>query len=154
MCMRYSILVWLTDTLGLILPACSAVMVVEARAGEDWMVFHDTPGMPSTSKATTSSSSSSSSPSGHSASSSQPAQQQKEWRQPVLQPYYDACSSWWTQTVTAALQPEVVKAVAAAAGRYGHILWPEVAHAPGLQLTQQILSSPLAAGWGGKVRAQ
>jgi dethiobiotin synthetase/adenosylmethionine--8-amino-7-oxononanoate aminotransferase len=116
------------------------------------MVFHDAPNASSTNNASSSSSSS-----GHAASTSQSQQQQQQQQEelskPVLQPYYDACSSWWTQTVGPALQPEVVKAVAAAAGRYGHILWPEVAHAPGLQLTQQILSSPLAAGWGAKVGA-
>lgn len=44
-----------------------------------------------------------------------------------LAPLHDAASSWWTQTAAAAdLQVEVTRAVAAAAARYMHVMWPQV----------------------------
>ena len=49
------------------------------------------------------------------------------------------------------LQQEVVKAVGYGLGRYGHVLWPEVVHGPGLKLTEMILEGPLADGWGSRV---
>jgi dethiobiotin synthetase/adenosylmethionine--8-amino-7-oxononanoate aminotransferase len=64
---------------------------------------------------------------------------------------YDSASSWWTQTCNSNLQTEVTRAVAAAAGRYMHVLWPEVAHEPGLELTKKILSGPLGKGWASRV---
>jgi dethiobiotin synthetase/adenosylmethionine--8-amino-7-oxononanoate aminotransferase len=45
----------------------------------------------------------------------------------VLTPLHDAASSWWTQTAASPqLQLEVCRAVAAAAGRYMHVMWPQV----------------------------
>lgn len=43
---------------------------------------------------------------------------------PSLRPHYDACSSWWTQTMRGDLQVEVTRAVAHAAGRYMHVMFP------------------------------
>lgn len=49
------------------------------------------------------------------------------------------------------LQIEVTRAVASAAGRYMHVMWPEVVHEPGLKLAQQLLYSPLGKGWASRV---
>jgi dethiobiotin synthetase/adenosylmethionine--8-amino-7-oxononanoate aminotransferase len=46
---------------------------------------------------------------------------------PVLSHLHDAASSWWTQTAASSqLQLEVARSVAAAAGRYMHVMWPQV----------------------------
>jgi hypothetical protein len=94
------------------LPACCReVTVVEGRAGEDWMVYRDNTRGSSSSDTTSSSSTS------ESRSSSGP----------VLAHLHDAASSWWTQTAASSqLQLEVARAVAAAAGRYMHVMWPQV----------------------------
>jgi hypothetical protein len=55
---------------------------------------------------------------------------------PVLAHLHDAASSWWTQTAASSQQQlEVVRAVAAAAGRYMHVMWPQVG-TTGLQSSQ------------------
>lgn len=103
-----------------------AVTVVDARAGEDWHVYR---GPASTSDSTSAAASSSSSSSGAAAlgGSSGP---------PMLQPQYDAPSSWWTQMASGQqLQSEVARAVAYAAGRYMHVMFPENAHEPALQVS-------------------
>ena len=123
--------------------ADSSVAVVDARAGEDWLVFSSG----TTSSSTTSTTSSTTSNSSSTSSTS-------PFPGPALAPMYDAASSWWTQTCgagPAALHSEVARAVGAAAGRYAHVLWPEVAHEPGLELTRRILEGPLGAGWASRV---
>jgi hypothetical protein len=53
---------------------------------------------------------------------------------PVLAHLHDAASSWWTQTAASSqLQLEVARAVAAAAGRYMHVMWPQVSQQLWLQ---------------------
>ena len=71
--------------------------------------------------------------------------------QSALVPLYDAASSWWTQTCRGDLQSEVARAVASAAGRYMHVLWPQVAHEPGLELTRALLEGPIGRGWASRV---
>jgi len=121
-----------------------SVTVVDGRAGEDWLVYSSTtpPSPPS---------SSSPSPSPSPSSSSAAAAATSHPPPPTLHPMYDAASSWWTQTCRADLQTEVARAVAAAAGRYMHLLWPEVAHEPGLVLTKRLLEGPLGSGWASRV---
>jgi dethiobiotin synthetase/adenosylmethionine--8-amino-7-oxononanoate aminotransferase len=114
-------------------PTFSGVTVVDARAGEDWLVFRGAGG---DGGGSSSSSSSSSAASGG----------------PALTPLYDAASSWWTQTAGPfADQGHVVRAAAAAAARYSHVMWPEVAHEPGLRLAEKLLQGPLGAGWAARV---
>lgn len=64
------------------------------------------------------------------------------------------CNHICMQTVAGGqLQAEVVRAMAAAAGRYMHVIWPESVHEPGLLLSEVLLATPgLGAGWAGKVR--
>lgn len=46
---------------------------------------------------------------------------------PALVALHDAVGSWWTQTAaSAAQQTEVVRAMAGAAARYMHVMWPQV----------------------------
>ena len=51
---------------------------------------------------------------------------------------FDACASWWTQGVGHG-NAEMAKAAAYAAGRYGHVMFPENAHAPATRLSQRLL---------------
>lgn len=59
-----------------------------------------------------------------------------------LKPLFDACCSWWTQGVDNVqdfhLQTELVRAMAFGAGRFGHVIFPEVAHEPVTRLTQKL----------------
>jgi dethiobiotin synthetase/adenosylmethionine--8-amino-7-oxononanoate aminotransferase len=83
-----------------------------------------------------------------------------------MRPLVDACSSWWTQGVSAALQPRLARVVGYvhafgapplcradartrgrhAAGRWGHVMYPENAHAPALGLAARLLDGP-GEGW-------
>ncbi|KAK9837714.1 hypothetical protein WJX74_003664 [Apatococcus lobatus] len=63
---------------------------------------------------------------------------------------YDACASWWTQGVSAHLQPKIVQAMAHAAGRWGHVIFPESTHEPALECTRLLLQGP-GKGWASRV---
>ncbi|KAL0037506.1 hypothetical protein WJX77_000433 [Trebouxia sp. C0004] len=67
-----------------------------------------------------------------------------------LQMQYDACASWWTQGMSAELQPILVSSMTYAAGRYGHVIFPENTHQPALELAQKLLDG-VGQGWAGKV---
>ena len=41
-------------------------------------------------------------------------------------------------------------AAAAAAGRYGHVIFPDVVHAPAVQLSQKLIDGP-GSGWASRV---
>jgi dethiobiotin synthetase/adenosylmethionine--8-amino-7-oxononanoate aminotransferase len=47
---------------------------------------------------------------------------------------FDACASWWTQESVTANRDEVI--AAAAAGQAGHVIFPDVVHAPAVALSQ------------------
>ncbi|SNX83783.1 related to Adenosylmethionine-8-amino-7-oxononanoate aminotransferase [Melanopsichium pennsylvanicum] len=53
----------------------------------------------------------------------------------LLQPVFDGSASWWTQCLGHAPQ-RLVTAAAAAAGRYGHVLFPNGTHSPALHLAE------------------
>lgn len=81
--------------------------MVDGRAGEDWLVYR---------------------PAAAAAADSQ--QQQQADSSERLTHLYDAAGSWWTQTAaTPQLQLELSRAVAGAAGRYMHVMWPQVRRA-------------------------
>jgi dethiobiotin synthetase/adenosylmethionine--8-amino-7-oxononanoate aminotransferase len=68
-----------------------------------------------------------SSSSSESSSSSSSSSDSSSSGNPVLSHLHDAASSWWTQTAASSqLQLEVARSVAAAAGRYMHVMWPQV----------------------------
>lgn len=64
-------------------------------------------------------------------------------------PLFDACGSWWTQSLGHA-HPELIGAATSAAGRYGHVMFPGNAHAPAVALTEAMLSG-VGAGWAERV---
>lgn len=68
-------------------------------------------------------------------------------------------TSWWQtlsgwqcgeQGTSADVHPQLVAAVAHAAGRYGHVMFPENAHQPALDVASRLLSS-VGAGWASRV---
>ena len=64
---------------------------------------------------------------------------------------FDACASWWTQGLGHG-DSSLALASAAAAGRYGHVLFPQTVHAPALALSQKLLSSTgPGASWAKRV---
>jgi len=59
---------------------------------------------------------------------------------------FDACASWWTQGVGHG-ESSMALAAAAAAGRYGHVIFPDVVHAPAVALSQTLVG-PKGPGYG------
>ena len=51
---------------------------------------------------------------------------------------FDACGSWWTQGIGHG-DSSLSLSAAAAAGRYGHVSFPDVVHAPAVALCQKLL---------------
>lgn len=68
---------------------------------------------------------------------------------PLLSPTFDGSASWWTQTLGHA-NPVVTAAAASAAGRYGHVLFPNCSHEPAVDLTERLLQGP-GRGWASRV---
>lgn len=80
----------------------------------------------------------------------------------LLQPVFDGSASWWTQCLGHAPQ-RLVTAAASAAGRYGHVLFPNGTHEPALLLaevltgkqfspsTEPSLASNPGYGWADRV---
>ncbi|KAJ3153779.1 hypothetical protein HDU86_005112 [Geranomyces michiganensis] len=62
---------------------------------------------------------------------------------------YDACASWWTQSLGHARLPLALTAVNTAS-RYGHVIFPECVHEPALDLAEGLLRS-VGKGWGSRV---
>ncbi|KNE68118.1 dethiobiotin synthase [Allomyces macrogynus ATCC 38327] len=57
----------------------------------------------------------------------------------VGHPLYDGPASWWTQALGHS-NPDLARTMAAAAGRYGHLIFPNVAHAPAVELAETLLN--------------
>ena len=55
-----------------------------------------------------------------------------------MKPVLDGSASWWTQVIGHG-HPRLALAAAYAAGRYGHVLSPGIAHAPAVTLTERLL---------------
>ena len=62
----------------------------------------------------------------------------------------DACASWWTQGVGHG-NPYMSLALAQAAGRYGHVMFPSNLHPPAVQLTRYLLERGPGVGWADRV---
>ncbi|KAL7576005.1 hypothetical protein ACA910_000792 [Epithemia clementina (nom. ined.)] len=71
----------------------------------------------------------------------------KALQQPVLErsSMFDACASWWTQGIGHG-DPSMALSTAAAAGRYGHVIFPDVVHEPAVALSQKLLG-PTGPGY-------
>ena len=64
---------------------------------------------------------------------------------------FDACASWWTQGVGHG-ESSLALASAAAGGRYGHTIFPDVVHAPAVSLSQALLGPKGPGhGWANRV---
>jgi dethiobiotin synthetase/adenosylmethionine--8-amino-7-oxononanoate aminotransferase len=69
----------------------------------------------------------------------------------TVQHRFDAAASWWTQGITSDKANESLhRALMHACGRYGHVMFPENAHAPALEAAKAILDGP-AKTWGKRV---
>ncbi|BFI25775.1 bifunctional dethiobiotin synthetase / adenosylmethionine---8-amino-7-oxononanoate aminotransferase [Marchantia polymorpha subsp. ruderalis] len=67
-----------------------------------------------------------------------------------LESQFDACASWWTQGPDMHLQPELAREAAYAAGRYGHVMFPENVHEPALRCAELLLEG-VGQGWARRV---
>ncbi|CAN1292283.1 Bifunctional dethiobiotin synthetase/7,8-diamino-pelargonic acid aminotransferase, mitochondrial [Linum perenne] len=63
---------------------------------------------------------------------------------------FDACASWWTQGPDAALQIELAREMGYAAGRFGHVMFPENVYEPSLECAQLLLEG-VGKGWASRV---
>eukprot|EP00741_Cyanophora_paradoxa_P023690 tig00021612_g22884.t1 len=64
-------------------------------------------------------------------------------------PKFDACGSWWTNGLGHG-NPSMSKAVAAAIGRYGHVLFPNNTHDPAFRLADKLLKG-VGSPWASRV---
>lgn len=60
---------------------------------------------------------------------------------------FDSCASWWTQGLGHA-NPDLTMAAAYAAGRYGHVIFPESTNEPALALAEKVLEKD---AWASRV---
>ncbi|KAI0366307.1 onanonoxo-7-onima-8-eninoihtemlysoneda [Pilatotrama ljubarskyi] len=66
-----------------------------------------------------------------------------------LEPQFDGSASWWTQAIGHA-HPSLALAAARAAGRYGHVMFPEASHLPALKLAERLLKDGPGRGWASR----
>lgn len=67
----------------------------------------------------------------------------------LLEPQFDGSASWWTQALGHA-HPELTLAAASAAGRYGHVMFPQATHLPALQLAERLVHNGPGRGWASR----
>ncbi|KAI9001549.1 onanonoxo-7-onima-8-eninoihtemlysoneda [Trametes punicea] len=67
----------------------------------------------------------------------------------LLEPQFDGSASWWTQAVGHA-HPSLALAAARAAGRYGHVMFPEATHLPALKLAERLINDGPGRGWASR----
>ena len=70
-------------------------------------------------------------------------------RESLLQPQFDGSASWWTQALGHA-HPVLTLAAARAAGRYGHVMYPQATHAPALRLAERLVHDGPGKGWASR----
>lgn len=67
----------------------------------------------------------------------------------LLEPQFDGSASWWTQALGHA-HPELTLAAAGAAGRYGHVMFPQATHQPALELAEKLVHDGPGKGWASR----
>ncbi|TCD67064.1 hypothetical protein EIP91_000577, partial [Steccherinum ochraceum] len=67
----------------------------------------------------------------------------------LLEPHFDGSASWWTQGLGHA-HPALSLAAARAAGRYGHVMFPQATHLPALKLAERLIQSGPGKGWASR----
>lgn len=68
----------------------------------------------------------------------------------LLDPKLDGSASWWTQAVGHA-DSSLALAAANAAGRYGHVMFPQATHLPALKLAERLVHEGPGEGWASRV---
>ncbi|EXB94580.1 Adenosylmethionine-8-amino-7-oxononanoate aminotransferase [Morus notabilis] len=67
----------------------------------------------------------------------------------VITQQFDACASWWTQGPDAILQTELARDMGYAAGRFGHVMFPENVYEPALECAELLLEGA-GKGWASR----
>ncbi|KIJ57001.1 hypothetical protein M422DRAFT_198361 [Sphaerobolus stellatus SS14] len=67
----------------------------------------------------------------------------------LLAPQLDGSASWWTQALGHS-NPSITLAAAKAAGRYGHVMFPQASHEPALKLAERLIKDGPGAGWASR----
>ncbi|KAG9315162.1 pyridoxal phosphate-dependent transferase [Chiua virens] len=67
----------------------------------------------------------------------------------LLAPKLDGSASWWTQAVGHG-NPTLALAAANAAGRYGHVMFPQATHLPALKLAERLVHEGPGKGWASR----
>lgn len=67
----------------------------------------------------------------------------------LLEPHFDGSASWWTQALGHA-HPSLTLAAARAAGRYGHVMFPQATHMPALRLAERLVREGPGKGWASR----
>ncbi|KZT41301.1 PLP-dependent transferase [Sistotremastrum suecicum HHB10207 ss-3] len=67
----------------------------------------------------------------------------------LLSPQLDGSASWWTQALGHS-SPALTLAAASAAGRYGHVMFPQAVHKPALQLAEHLVHDGPGKGWASR----
>jgi bifunctional dethiobiotin synthetase / adenosylmethionine---8-amino-7-oxononanoate aminotransferase len=69
--------------------------------------------------------------------------------QSLLERQFDGSASWWTQAIGHA-HPSLALAAARAAGRYGHVMFPQATHLPALRLAERLVHDGPGKGWASR----
>jgi dethiobiotin synthetase/adenosylmethionine--8-amino-7-oxononanoate aminotransferase len=67
----------------------------------------------------------------------------------ILESQFDGSASWWTQSLGHA-HPALNLAAARAAGRYGHVMYPQATHRPALRLAERLIHDGPGKGWASR----
>ena len=67
----------------------------------------------------------------------------------LLESQFDGSASWWTQALGHA-HHTLALAAARAAGRFGHVMYPQAIHAPALRLAERLVHDGPGKGWASR----
>ena len=67
----------------------------------------------------------------------------------LLESQFDGSATWWTQALGHA-HPALTLAAARAAGRYGHVMFPQATHAPALRLAERLVHDGPGRNWASR----
>ncbi|CAI5963000.1 unnamed protein product [Closterium sp. NIES-65] len=126
------------------------VTVIDSRAGENFSVFrpNQTELQIETQPDTPTEASHSSQCENLSEAQAEPRREVRE--EARLEEWFDGCASWWTQGLGPVLQAELSREIGAAMARYGHVMFPENAHALALEAAELLLKG-VGKGWASRV---
>ena len=67
----------------------------------------------------------------------------------LLESQFDGSASWWTQALGHA-HHSLTLAAARAAGRFGHVMYPQAIHTPALRLAERLVHDGPGKGWASR----